>query len=79
MHIFMKQGKGGGLFLPEAGAMRAAMTTSDRIAAVLLWPGNKICDLLGVEGEDHRLILRAFMNLLIYGIISLSVMLILLD
>lgn len=65
--------------MPEAGAMRAAMKTSDKIAAVLLFPGNKICDLLGVEGEDHRLILRLFMNLLIYGAVSLSVMLILID
>lgn len=55
------------------------MTTSDKIAEVLLWPGNKICDLLGIEGEDHRLILRLFMNLLFYGIVTLSVMMIVID
>ncbi|MCH7807186.1 MAG: hypothetical protein IH995_08640 [Proteobacteria bacterium] len=53
------------------------MTKTDKIAAVILWPGNRICDLLGVEGEDHRLILRVFMNLLIYGALSLTIMLIL--
>ena len=61
--------------MPHAGAIRAAMTTTDKIAAIILWPGNRICDLLGVEGDDHRLILRLFMNLLIYGALSLAVML----
>ena len=55
------------------------MKTSDKIANVLLWPGNKICDLLGVEGEDHRLILRVFMNLLIYGVLSFIIMLSVID
>lgn len=63
--------------MPQGGAIRAAMTTTDRIAAIILWPGNRICDLLGVEGDDHRLILRLFMNLLIYGALSLTIMLIL--
>jgi len=52
---------------------------TDKIASVLLWPGNKICDLLGIEGDDHRLILRLWANLIIYGIISLSIMMILVD
>ena len=65
--------------MPQDGAIRAAMTTTDKIAAVILWPGNRICDLLGVEGDDHRLILRLFMNLLIYGALSLAIMLILID
>ena len=63
--------------MPQGGAIRAAMTKTDKIAAVILWPGNRICDLLGVEGDDHRLILRLFMNLLIYGALSLTIMLIL--
>lgn len=63
--------------MPQGGAIRAPMTKTDKIAAVILWPGNRICDLLGVEGDDHRLILRLFMNLLIYGALSLTIMLIL--
>lgn len=59
--------------------MSLAMKTSDRIAHYLLWPGNKVCDLLNVQGDDHRLILRLFMNLLIYGVSGLIVMLVLID
>lgn len=59
--------------------MRAAMSTTDKIASVVLWPGNKVCDLLGVEGDDHRLILRLWSNLIIYGIISLSIMMMVID
>jgi hypothetical protein len=59
--------------------MRAAMSKTDKVASVLLWPGNKVCDLLGVEGDDHRLILRLWANLIIYGIISLSIMLTVVD
>lgn len=60
-------------------AMRTAMSKTDKIASVLLWPGNKVCDLLGVEGEDHRLILRLWANLIIYGILSLSIMMMMID
>ena len=50
-----------------------------KIASVLLWPGNKVCDLLGVTGDDHRLILRLWVNLIVYSILSLSLMLVLID
>ncbi len=55
------------------------MKTSDKIAAVLLWPGNKVCDLLAIKGDDHRLILRLWVNLIVYSIVSLSLMLLLVD
>lgn len=50
-----------------------------KIGSLLLWPGNALCDALGVHGEDHRLILRAFTNLLVYGIAGMIVMLLLLQ
>ena len=55
------------------------MKTSDQIAAVFLWPGNKVCDLLGIKGDDHRLILRLWVNLIVYSIVSLSLALLLVD
>ena len=55
------------------------MTTIDKIASVILWPGNKVCDLLGIKGDDHRLILRLWVNLIVYSILSLSLMLVFID
>jgi len=55
------------------------MKTSEKIAHFLLLPGNKVCDLLKVEGEDHRLILRLWTNLIFYGIVSFSIALMLID
>ena len=55
------------------------MKTSDKIASVVLWPGEKVCDILAIEGDDHRLILRLWANLIIYGIVSFSVMMIMFD
>lgn len=42
---------------------------------IILWPGNAVCDALKIEGEDHRLVLRAFINLLVYGILGMAAML----
>ncbi len=78
MHIFRIWGRGS-CFCRVPSLRQPTMKTSDKIAAVILWPGNKSCDLLGVEGEDHRLILRVFMNLLIYGALSLIIMLSVID
>ncbi len=55
------------------------MSMTDKIASVVLWPGNKVCDLLKIEGEDHRLILRLWANLIIYGILSLSIMMLVME
>lgn len=49
------------------------MKTADKIANVFLWPGNKVCDLLNVKGDDHRLILRLWSNLILYGIVAFAV------
>ncbi len=59
--------------------MRPAMTKTDKIASILLWPGNKVCDLLGIEGTDHRLILRLWVNLIVYSIVSLSLVMMAID
>jgi len=48
----------------------------DKIANLFLLPGNLVCDLIGVEGEDHRLILRAFTNLLVYSAVALITVLV---
>lgn len=55
------------------------MSKTDKIASVVLWPGNKICDLLGIEGTDHRLILRLWVNLIVYSIVSLSLVMVVVD
>ncbi|MHA1544438.1 MAG: hypothetical protein ACTSU8_04830 [Alphaproteobacteria bacterium] len=55
------------------------MSKTDKVASVLLWPGNKVCDLLSVEGDDHRLILRLWVNLVVYSIVSLSIVLVVVD
>ncbi len=55
------------------------MKISDKIASIVLWPGEKVCDILGIEGDDHRLILRLWANLIIYGIVSLSIMMVMID
>ena len=78
MHIFRIWGRRS-CFYRVPSLRQPTMKTSDKIAAVILWPGNKICNFLGVEGEDHRLILRLFMNLLIYGALSLIIMLSVID
>jgi hypothetical protein len=45
----------------------------EKLFEIFLWPGNTVCDLLKVEGEDHRLILRLWTNLIFYGTISLII------
>ena len=47
----------------------------EKLGELFLLPGNRVCDLLGVEGEENRLILRAFTNLFFYGIVAFSVVL----
>ena len=48
----------------------------ERIGTLFLKPGDLVCDALGVEGDDHRLILRAFMNLLFYSAVALIIVLV---
>lgn len=40
---------------------------SSCIERILLWPGNKICDLFNIPQDgDSRMLLRLWINLLIY-------------
>lgn len=40
------------------------------MTAILLFPGELACRLLGLEGEDNRLILRMWANTLAWGLIG---------
>lgn len=53
-----------------------SMNFLEKLGALFLLPGNYICGALGVEGEDHRLILRAFTNLLFYSVITFVIVLV---
>lgn len=35
----------------------------------LLWPGEKICDLIGLTDPDARLGFRIFANMIIWGVV----------
>ena len=48
----------------------------EKLGELFLLPGNTLCNLLGVEGEENRLILRAFTNLFFYGIVTFTVVLV---
>lgn len=45
----------------------ATPTRIERVAAFILTPGDKVCDMLKFEGDDSRLILRMFVNLTIFS------------
>ena len=38
---------------------------------VILYPGDRLCNLVGVpRGSDHRMILRSFFNMLVWGAVG---------
>jgi hypothetical protein len=41
-------------------------STSEKIADVLLWPGTKICEMLGVPPADDFGLIRSMFNMLVY-------------
>ena len=45
----------------------ARVRTGERIAKAVLWPGEKVCDLIRIEEPESRLLLRIFINLTIYA------------
>lgn len=51
----------------------AQKSTADRIADVLLWPGTKICTLLGVTPTDDMGLIRSMFNMLVYLCVLLPV------
>ena len=44
-----------------------------KLAELFLWPGDAVCNLFGVEDEDSRMLLRMFVNLSVYGKISVLI------
>ena len=45
----------------------AQVPAGERIAKAVLWPGEKVCDLLNIEGPESRMLFRMFINLSIYA------------
>ncbi|MEM8936821.1 MAG: hypothetical protein AAGC77_10480 [Pseudomonadota bacterium] len=41
----------------------------------LLFPGEYVCDRLGIEDQDSRYLLRMFVNLTVYGKVALLILL----
>ncbi len=42
-----------------------------------LWPGDRICDLVGLTDPDDRQLLRLFANMVIWGAVIVAVALLL--
>lgn len=49
-------------------------TTSEKIAEILLWPGTKICEFLGVPPADDAGLIRSMFNMLVYLCILLPIL-----
>ena len=46
------------------------------MSTVFLYPGDTLCNLLGLpQDSDHRMILRSFFNMLIWGVVGTVVIL----
>ena len=55
----------------------AKQKLSMMMGRVLLSPGDLVCDAAGIErGSDHRMILRMFLNTLIWAAVSVGVALV---
>ncbi|MEP1586612.1 MAG: hypothetical protein ABJR46_01115 [Tateyamaria sp.] len=44
------------------------------VSEMILWPGTKVCKLMGIDPEADAGMIRWMINTLVYLIISLSVM-----
>ena len=44
-----------------------------RLVELFLWPGDAVCNLFEVEDADSRMLLRMFVNLSVYGKISVLI------
>jgi len=44
------------------------------ITDVILWPGTKICEWLGVDPEADQGLIRSMFNMLVYLVVILTVM-----
>ncbi|EPX80664.1 hypothetical protein [Litoreibacter arenae] len=52
----------------------AQKSTADKIADVLLWPGTKICEMMGVPPADDMGLIRSMFNMLVYLCILLPIL-----
>lgn len=41
---------------------------------IILWPGTKICELLGVEPENDAGLIRSMFNMIVYLVVILGFM-----
>ncbi|MEM7303143.1 MAG: hypothetical protein AAF468_18840 [Pseudomonadota bacterium] len=46
---------------------------SQKLADLFFWPGNAVCDLFEVKDPDSRMLLRMFVNLTVYGKITVLI------
>ena len=44
-----------------------------KLAKLFLWPGDAVCNHFDIEDEDSRMLLRMFVNLSVYGKISVLI------
>ncbi|MDD9908161.1 MAG: hypothetical protein OXR62_00560 [Ahrensia sp.] len=44
-----------------------------KLAELFLWPGDAVCNLFNVEDPDSRMLLRMFVNLSVYGKVSVLI------
>ena len=48
---------------------------AQRLAELFLWPGEAVCNLLEVNDQDSRMLLRLFVNTSVYGKIGVVIVL----
>lgn len=47
---------------------------ASKFLAIFLYPGDRICDLVGVPADsDHRQVLRSFLNMIIWSAIAIAI------
>ncbi|SDW09874.1 hypothetical protein [Litoreibacter albidus] len=49
-------------------------TTAEKVTEFLLWPGTKICNLLGIPPADDMGLIRSMFNMLVYLCVLLPVL-----
>lgn len=44
------------------------------VSAIILWPGTKLCELLGVDPESDAGLIRSMFNMIVYLVVILGLM-----
>lgn len=44
------------------------------VSQIILWPGTKICEFLGVDPEEDAGLIRSMFNMIVYLVVILSFM-----